>query len=223
MKGNSQLSDRQCTSAPIGTFVHPYVDVDDPGSGTLDEGHCINKFNFIGRANDNCQEGMIFDNVAPYHEPDLQLRIESYYAIFRDPSTNEALNPHTNEKYHPYVPRDLVHTGIRSDLMGYKYLPISMNTPKDSRNSDRYWCQSTYWGQYYGGATCKEQQQLPMRWAFWKGVGPQAVKVTVPWIQLTFYDFDDLAADSMECVTIVGAWQFSRWYDPSLNLSLIHI
>ena len=91
MVGNSDLSDRGCTSAPTGTFIDAYVDVDNPGSGSLESGHCINKFDFIGRANDNCREGMIFDNVSP-QEPNLQLRIETYYALFRDPITNEALS-----------------------------------------------------------------------------------------------------------------------------------
>ena len=200
-----------------------WTSVDDPGAGfQIDaDGKCVDNFKFMGAANDDCKEGIILDNVSP-QEPNLQMRMESYWALFRDtnptsPTYNQAINPHVTPDadnthlYPPYVTRNMEHTGFSDDDFGYKYMAINFNTPKDGRGDNAYYHDATKpWAPYYASGRA---QILPWKISFHKGVGPDATPVTVPWMQMTFYDFDDLGADSAECIEVVGAWAFARYFD----------
>ena len=61
--------------------------------------------------------------------------------------------------------------------------------------------------------------RTPIRWSFWQGVGPDAQKIIVPWLALTFYDMDDMGnnRNGDECVRVVGAYAFARYSANGIN------
>ena len=192
---------------------------------------CINGFDFIGRNNDDCMEGMVFDNASPDLE-NFQVRINSLYGIFLNndntgqlsgtPHPGQAINPYTLERYPPWQPRNPEYAFL-GEKSGSYVLDIHMAAPK-SGGSPWSWDDNRMY--YYDdppgpGKDGAKRVRVPVRWSFWQGVGPAANKIIVPWMALTFYDMDDIGnyRNADECVRVVGAYAFARYSKNGLDVS----
>ena len=163
----------------------------DPNQDT-----CINGYTFMGRNNDDCMEGMVFDK-ASKDIPNFQLRINTMYGLYmgNTGTPGKAFNPQNpSHEYTPWLPRNLEYSGLDYETIGTDadgndirsyHLDLHFTTPKKNPTNPSYGdkgFQAYEWPDifpYLGTDPATNQGRMlrtPTRWSFWQGE-PDATKI----------------------------------------------